>query len=210
VGKGCLAIPQEVGGLSEIGVSQNTAGPSRIRCRRGSGGRGNSVRRQTLYLGVAALGFRLRSPQRDTDCRGEIIYFSLRAYRRLQMSLKEGHAWTRCRLPCGFFFPLLKWASPRGPYALFNSSLPPFPRTLCVAGARCLDAPPCSPDRMRENYSSAACPLHCQVIVKWPRYRIVSRCIVKRLKQGLTQRRDIVKHGTPRLLPSMYRDAVRN
>ena len=73
--------------------------------------------------------------------------------------------------------------------------------------------PPCSPDRMRENYSSAACTLHCQVIVKWLRYRIVSRYIVlyrETTKQGLTQRRGIVKHGTPRLLPSMYRDAVRN
>jgi hypothetical protein len=38
VGKGCLAIPQEVGGLPEMVVSQNTAGLIRSRCRRGNGG----------------------------------------------------------------------------------------------------------------------------------------------------------------------------
>ncbi len=38
VGKGCLAIPQEMGGLPEMVVSQNTAGLIRSRCRRGNGG----------------------------------------------------------------------------------------------------------------------------------------------------------------------------
>ena len=38
MGKGCLAIPQEVGGLPEMVVLQNIVGLTRSRCRRGSGG----------------------------------------------------------------------------------------------------------------------------------------------------------------------------
>jgi hypothetical protein len=43
------------GGLPEIVVSQNTAGPIRSRCRRGSGGRGKSVSGQAYLLALARL-----------------------------------------------------------------------------------------------------------------------------------------------------------
>jgi len=76
VGKGCLAIPQEMGDLPEMVVSQNTTGLIPSLCRRGSGGRGNSVSKAGLFLSVGALGISLRSSQRDHDFRAEIIYAS--------------------------------------------------------------------------------------------------------------------------------------
>ena len=52
-------------------------GPIRIQCRRGSGGGENNVSRQTLFLGVAELGFRLRHSQWDTDFLAKIIVIAV-------------------------------------------------------------------------------------------------------------------------------------
>ena len=54
VGKGCLAIPQEVGGLPEMVVLQNTAGLTRSLCRRESGGKGCCRREKAKWTAAGA------------------------------------------------------------------------------------------------------------------------------------------------------------